>query len=538
MVSKRRWSRGIAASVLLACLLAAGVGATTAGASPARAHARDARAAVAGPTFVYSAYTQVMINWDPATAYDQEGVAMQNMYESLTRYDTATRTIEPLLATKWKQSKDGKTWTFTLRKGVTFHDGNPFTSQAAKAAIMRTKKLNQGAAYIWGAVTSIATPAPTTLIFHLKYPEQLALITSSSPGAYMYDTKAAGSQDLVKWFNAGHDAGTGPYTVKTAAPGSEVELVADAYPKYWGGWSGSHYSAVEYRIVREDSTTAQLLHAGQVTFAQKLNPQIWTTFKGQSGFQTPTSSSFQNVLMYLNTATGPLKNILVRRAISQAIDYNGIVTALKGAAVREGGIIPSGLFGHSKVPEYQYNTDAAKKLMTQSGQSHVTLNATYTQGDSNEELITTIMKSDLAKIGITLNVQALTTSTKYAKARSTTPSSRQDITFIYWYPDYPDAATWFISLLHTQSPPSFNFAYYSNKALDKQIDSVTELTATNPTTAKAVYHSMEMTVYRDVPLIPIYAVETQRVLLSSVKGYVDDPSYPDVVFVYQLHPSS
>ena len=148
------------------------------------------------------------------------------------------------------------------------------------------------------------------------------------------------------------------------------------------------------------------------------------------------------------------------------------------------------------------------------------------------------MKSNLAKIGITLNVQALTTSTKYAKARSANPKARQDITFIYWYPDYPDAATWFLSLLHTQNPPSFNFAYYSNKALDKQIDSITELTATNPTRAKSVYHSMEMTVYHDVPIIPIYRVETQRVLLSSVVGYKDDPSYPDVVFVYHLHPSS
>jgi peptide/nickel transport system substrate-binding protein len=536
MVSNRRWTRGAAVGITLACLITAGASAATADAAAARAGA--AKAAPSGPTFVYSAYTQVMINWDPATAYDQEAVAMQNMYESLTRFNTASGKVMPLLATRWKQSKDGKTWTFTLRKGVTFHDGNPFNSMAAKAAIMRTKKLNQGAAYIWGAVTSIGTPSPSTLVFHLKYPEALPLITSSSPGAYMYDTKASGTEDLVKWFNAGHDAGTGPYMVKTAAPGSEVELVADAYPKYWGGWSGSHYSAVEYRIVREDSTTAQLLHAGQVTFAQKLNPQIWSTFKGQSGFQTPTSDSFQNVLMYLNTASGPLKNLTVRRAISQAIDYNGIVTALKGAAVREGGIIPPGLFGQSKIPEYQTNIDAAKKLMAQSGESHVTLTATYTEGDSNEQLITTLMKSDLAKIGVTLNVQALTTSTKYGKARSANPADRQDITFIYWYPDYPDAATWFISLLHTQNPPSFNFAYYSNKALDKQIDSITELTATNPTKAKAVYHSMEMTVYKDVPLIPIYRVQTQRVLLSSVAGYKDDPSYPDVVFVYQLHPSS
>lgn len=527
MTVPRRRSIGAAAVAAVVCCLAV-----------AGAHV-SAAAGADNQTFVYDAYTQIMINWDPATAYEQEPIAFMNLYETLTRYNPATKTIEPVLATKWKSSKDSKTWTFTLRRGVTFHTGRPFNAQAAKAAILRTKQLGQAAAYMWDAVKSISTPSPYTLVFHLKYAQPMALITSATYSAYMYDTKAAASANLAKWFGQGHDAGTGPYMVKQASPGQEVELVATRYPKYWRGWQGQHFQNIEFRVVREDSTAAQLAKSGQVDFVQQITPTLWQTFQHNPSFQTPSAPSFQNVLMYLNTASGPLKSLAVRRAVSMAIDYNGIVTALRGAAVREHGIIPNGLFGHTdSIPLYQYDPAQAKKLLAAAGYGgghKLSLTMTYTQGDSNEQLMTTLIKSNLAAVGINATVQALTTSTKYAKARSTNPAKRQDITFIYWWPDYPDPATWFLSLLHTQNPPSFNFSYYSNKALDKEMDEVDRVTATNPAKAQALYRRMEMTVHKDVPLIAMYTVRTQRILPSSIVGFTDNPSYPDVVFVYDVH---
>src|SRR3954454_5881280 len=96
------------------------------------------KAASSNSSFVYSFNLNVVTDWDPATSYSNEIIAMQNIYESLTRYDTASKTVKPLLATKWSATPDGKTWTFTLRDGVKFHTGTPVTSTAAKAAIERT----------------------------------------------------------------------------------------------------------------------------------------------------------------------------------------------------------------------------------------------------------------------------------------------------------------------------------------------------------------------------------------------------------------
>ena len=121
-------------SRLLTAVMAAGL---VAGASGA-ALAQDAP-----ETFTYAAHLAVVTDLDPATSYSNEVIAMHNIYESLTRYDSATGTVQPALATEWSTSEDGLTWTFTLRDGVTFHTGRPMDAAAAKAAIERTQTLGR-----------------------------------------------------------------------------------------------------------------------------------------------------------------------------------------------------------------------------------------------------------------------------------------------------------------------------------------------------------------------------------------------------------
>src|SRR6266704_6828313 len=199
--------------------------------------------------FTYDTTAPVMVDgWDPATEYSDGIIAMSEMYETLTRYDTATHTIEPQLATSWSSSADGKTWTFHLRHGVYFHTGRLMTAQAAKDAILRTMKENGGASYVWSAVKTIDTPDQYTLVFHQSYASPLDLEASADYSAYIYDTQAGGGgSKLTSWLNAGHDAGTGPYTVQTWNKGQEFEVILAKFGKYWGGWSGSHFGKVVFR---------------------------------------------------------------------------------------------------------------------------------------------------------------------------------------------------------------------------------------------------------------------------------------------------
>jgi peptide/nickel transport system substrate-binding protein len=530
----RGW--GVAAAVLLAVAAALTGSACGSTSKPAGASSGNP----VNATFTYGAFTPVMVGWDPSTDYSNEIIAMNNMYETLTRYDSKTGKVQPLLATSWEKSANAKTWTFTIRSGVKFHDGKTMTAADVKASIDRTMKLNGGAAYIWGAVKSIDAPDASTVIFHLKYPAPIDLISSAGYAAFIFDTHASGTTPIGKWFAEGNDAGTGPYTVAQWNKGQEIELRLKPFPGYWGGWSGPHYKNVVFRVVPTPNTTAQLLREGQVTWAEQLTPQLWTALKTDPKLATTTSTSYQNLFGMLNTSYGPLKDTRVRQALAYATDYNGLVAALK-AFTPSIGIIPDGLWGYdANLPAYKTDVAKAKQLLQEAGYGpggkHMTLHLTYTQGDQYEQTAAALLKSEYAPLNISLDVSSLAWPTQWAKAKSTNPASRQDILLFYWWPDYPDPYSWFINLFHSASPPYFNLAYYDNPTVDKQIDQVEPLSATDRTQAISLYSQIQTTLLHDSPALFLGTQTYERVMQKSVGGYVDNPAYPNVVFVHSLRP--
>jgi peptide/nickel transport system substrate-binding protein len=528
MKAQRAW---LTASGCIAALFLAACAGSSSSVPPHKA---------ANQVFTYDTYTGVMIDgWDPATEYSNGIIAMSNMYETLTRYNAATHSVGPLLATSWSKSANGLTWTFQLRHGVYFHTGRLMNAQAAKAAIERTIKLNGGAAYIWGAVKSIDTPGPYTLVFHLKYPSPLDLEASADYSAYIYDTKAPNGQPLAKWLNAGHDAGTGPYTVQTWNKGQEFEVTQTAFGKYWGGWSGAHYKKVVFRVVPSDTTAAQLLRSGQVSFVEQMNPSLWKSLSGTPGVRLTNSPSWQNLLGQLNAKALSLP---VRQAISYGIDYKGIIAALQGAGVPSSGIVPAGLLGHfSNLPNYTYDPAKAAQLLQQAGygpgKKPLNLSLTYTQGDTNEQVVATLMKSSLAKLNVNLTVKSLAWPTQWARGKSANAAQHQDIFMEYWWPDYADPYSWFVNLLETEKQPYFNLSYYSNPTLDSQINRVESLVATNRVAGVNLYHSMQVEILQQAPIAFLYNDNYQYAMSTGFTGLQVNPAYPNVVFAYNLKPT-
>jgi peptide/nickel transport system substrate-binding protein len=530
---KRHRALPVAAGSALALLLAACGGGTY--------HASTQPQQTAAQTFTYDTYTPVMIDgWDPATEYSNGIIAMSLMYQTLTHYNSATHQIEPELATSWNSSDNGLTWTFQLRHGVHFHTGRLMTAQAAKDAILRTIKENGGAAYIWGAVKTIDAPSEYTLVFHLKYASPLDLEASADYSAYIYDTQAAGSGgNLTKWLNTPHDAGTGPYTLQTWNSGQEFEVILKAYPGYWGGWSGAHYKRVVFRVVPQDTTAVQLLKSGQVSFIEQMSPTLWNSLKGASGIKLVSAASWQNLLGQLNTQA---LSQPVRQAISYGIDYKGIIAALSGAAIASSGIVPAGLLGHfTDLPNYSYDPAKATKLLNAAGygpgKKAMNLSLTYTQGDTNESIVATLMKSDLAKLNINLSVQSLSWPTQWAKGKSSSASQHQDIFMEYWWPDYADPYSWFINLLETEKTPYFNLSYYSDPTLDSMINKVEPLVATDRSAAEQLYKEMQVRILGTAPILFLYNSNYQYAMLNNFTGLQVNPAYPNVVFVYDLKPT-
>ena len=490
-------------------------------------------------TFTYLNNLDVVTEWDPATSYSNEVIAMNNIYEQLTRTNAETGSTEPLLATSWETSADGLTWTFKLRDGVTFSNGNPADAKAAKAALDRTIKLAGGAAYIWDPVETITAKDATTLEFKLKYAAALDLIASSAFGAYIYDTKASPG-DLAEWFAEGNAAGTGPYVIDSWAKGTENELTLKANETYWGGWEGDHYTSIVFKVVPELTTAVQLLQGGEGTFIPHISSTIFTSLEGQPGIVTQRSSTFQNLLAMLNTASGPLADPKLRQAVAKAIDYDAIVTILQGSMTKATGVIPEGLLGYTSEVSQTTDVAGATALLAEAGYSPdqpLTLSMTYAAGDPEEETIAKVLKANLAAVGINLESQALAWETQWDRGKSKDAAKRQDIFLFYWYPDYADPYSWFINLYHSAEPPYFNLSYWDDPAVDAVIDGLPALTATDRELAQTQYLGLQQTI-ADQAVSPVLGViNSQVAFASTMTGYVNNPAYASVVFVHGLTPT-
>jgi peptide/nickel transport system substrate-binding protein len=294
-----------------------------------------------------------------------------------------------------------------------------------------------------------------------------------------------------------------------------------------------------FRVVTEDTTSAQLLRSGAVDFVEQIGPSLWKSFQGSPGIRTMAAPSWQNLLAQLNAKSLSLP---VRQAILYSIDYPGIIAALQGAAYPSSGLVPAGLLGHStNLPNYTYDPAKAKQLLSQAGygpgKKALNLSLTYTSGDSNEQVVAELIKSSLAKQNINLSTQSLAWPTQWAKAKSANAASHQSIFLEYWWPDYADPYTWFTNLLQTQKQPYYNLSYYSNPTLDSQINRVESVVATSPVAGAQLYHAMQVETLQQAPVDALYNVNYQYAMRTSFTGFHVNPAYANVVFAYNLRPT-
>ncbi|MFI6598257.1 ABC transporter substrate-binding protein [Nonomuraea sp. NPDC050536] len=487
-------------------------------------------------TFVYVENLDVITDWDPGSSFSNEIIAMQNVYETLTVWNPVTKRAAPRLATSWHSSADGKTWTFTLRSGVTFHTGRPVDATAVKAAIERTMKLRQGAYYIWDAVSGIRVDDPLTVSFTLKYPVPLDVAASSSYAGYVYDTHAA--PDLKKWFAQGRDAGSGPYTVASWRKGKEDELTLKAFDDYWGGWDQPHYQTVKYRVVPDPDRAWRLLLRGEASFVHRLNPRLYARAAATPGVRTSQRASFQTMMMLFNTASGPMRDLRVRRAVQKAVDYEGLIKALHGAASPASGIVPEGLPGY--VPERALKQDlaGATELLRRAGYGPggkpLRLTLTYAEGDTDERLLATRLEMALKPLNVTLDYRAMPWNAQWELGKK----RGQDIFVMYWWPDYADGFSWFVNVFRSANPVVFNLTYLRDSGTDGLIDSLPGLAVTDKEAEQRAFARLTTRLLdeRSVAALP-WVVNYQRAYLGGIQGYDDNPAYPDVVFVYELRPS-
>lgn len=531
-------------------LLVAACGSSTATQAPASAGAstpaQSAPASAAptpsGPVVLKVAATANITTWDPVKSFSTEALYLANIYEPLLRINppTAAEKFTPVLATSWSSSTDGLTWTFKLRDGVTFHDGEKLTADAVKQSI-EAAAAKGGASFIWAALDKITAVDPLTVEMKLKYAAPMDLVASSLYGAWIVSPKAlAAAATDDTYFEKGIDAGTGPYTIETYTADKEVLL--KKYDAYWGGWSDTtHYDKVLVSITPEAAVQQQMLDGGEVDLALSLPLENVASYKTNPDYTFIDEPSFFNYVGFFNTANKPLDNVKVRQALSYAIPYADIITVgAQGYGTQSRGPVPAGVFPWSAdVPQYTQDLDKAKQLLSDAGYPNggFKLNLTYAAENQNEARFAPLIKEAYAKLGVDVTITPIAFNQQWEQAKGDA-AGRQDMFLLLYWPTYSDAGSdnlW--SMFHSSDKPFFNLSYWKNADFDKLVDDAIGLTATQRDQAQAKYVDAMKLLVDQAPGLFFYDTQFVTAIPKRVAGFEYNLNYPFAQFFYPLHPA-
>ena len=481
---------------------------------------------------VYAMYADIK-DWDPAIASSTEVIMLANIYEPLVWYNPkgGAQPFTPALATSWNVSKDGKTWTFNLRKGVKFHDGTVFDSAAAKASLERTRKLGKGASYIWGVVESIAAPDANTLTIKTKVPAPVDLIASSQYAAYM--VSPAAMEKGTDWFNQGNGAGTGPYKVRQWNRGQEVVL--DKFDEYWGGWKANQYSRVNLKIVLEAATQVQMMRAGDADFITLPAADLVKMLAKDPAITVERGPSWKNTQLLLNTQKAPTDNVKFRQALTYAWDYATVLNNIyEGGAKPSVGVIPSTMWGHdAKLKMPTFDLTRAKQLVESSGIAPADRKVTIAYISTSEEYKNSLLlfKSNLEKIGVQADLKPGPWGKIWDDAKGATNAT--NLITMTWWPSYATPSDWLIGLFRTEKTTDFNLSHYANPVYDKLINEGVDLEGTDKAAASAKYSAAQQLLIDEGVAIFVGDLNGRAIYRKSVKGVNINPAY-DAIMFYSL----
>ncbi|MET7466026.1 ABC transporter substrate-binding protein [Nonomuraea sp. NPDC005501] len=318
-----------------------------------------------------------------------------NVYEGLVKLDQDGR-IQPLLAEKTEVSPDRKTYTFTLRKNVTFTSGAPFTADDVVFSLGRVRtdwKLKIKSQL--DVIDKVDKKDDTTAVVTLKRPSNGFLYALATRLGAMFSR--TGVADL-----ANKPVGTGPYQLGSWKRGDSIRL--DANPKYWG--TKPAMSAVTLKYFKDATAMNNALLTGGIDVISSVQaPESLQQFADPNRFVTVEGTTNGEVVLSMNNGRPPFDDKKVRQAVRYAIDHKALLdTAWAGRGKLIGSMVPpTDPWYEDRAGDYPYDAAKAKELL--GGKTYTVKmripNLPYAVASAQ------VVKSQLAQVGITADIEPL-----------------------------------------------------------------------------------------------------------------------------------
>ena len=335
---------------------------------------------------------------EAAAAVDE--VVYANVFEGLTRF-APDGSIVPALATSWEISEDGLTYTFNLAEGVTFHDGTAFDAEDVKFSLERINAEGSANAQkaLYADIASVEVVDPLTVV-----------VTLSKPNGNMIYNLAWGDAVIVAPESADNNKtnpiGTGPFVFTNRLEGDSVTLEKNG--AYWG--EPVQLERATFRFISDPTAAYASLQAGDIdAFPNFPSPETVAQFENDPRFKVVIGATEGETILTMNNAQPPLDNILVRQAISHAIDRSAIID---GAMFGYG--TPIGSFLSPANPDFvdltgqsNYDPEKSKALLAEAGITDLTLSLKLPPVENYARRGGEVIAQQLSAVGIQTEVTNL-----------------------------------------------------------------------------------------------------------------------------------
>jgi peptide/nickel transport system substrate-binding protein len=427
---------------------------------------------------------------------------LENVYDTLVEPD-ANLEMRPALAESWDVSPDQLTWTFHLRRGVTFHDGSPLTADDVVFTYRRIIDEELSNVDKLSAVTDIRPVNPTTVTLRLKQPTPNLLTNLGGfKGMAIVQRKNVESGQI-----ATHPIGTGPFAFESQKSGDSITLKAN--PTYWGG--PPKVAGVIFRFISEPSTALSALQAGEIDWTDSIPPQRVSQLKDDDSVNLAVTPSNDYWYLALNEARKPWSDVRVRQAIAYAIDRDAIVAATSyGTAAKNELAIPKGSFWYADYARYGYDIEQAKRLLREANASPQNLDMLVTTEYPETVTAAQIIADNLAPLGITVNIRTVDFATWLDEQNS----GHFDMLMMGWLGNI-DPDDFYYAQHRTDG--SSNAQKYSNPEVDRLLDA--GRVETNLDTRAATYRKAAAIIADECSYIYLYNPSVIQAWSKDMSGY-------------------